>query len=58
MARFENQMFKIAHAGRHGTTDGLSGWRCKSCDEVVLDPEGAQRYAAAGDAMVLQARSG
>lgn len=57
VARFENEFFTIAHRGRHETIGGLSGWRCKSCDEVVFDPESAQRYAAAGDAMVLQARS-
>jgi HTH-type transcriptional regulator/antitoxin MqsA len=56
MVRFENERFTIEHAGARKTVDGLSGWRCKACDEVVFDPESAQRYAAAGDELVLQAR--
>jgi HTH-type transcriptional regulator/antitoxin MqsA len=57
MARFENQAFTIAHADQHRTIDGLSGWRCTTCREVVFDAGSAQRYAATGDAMVLQVRS-
>jgi len=44
------------HEGLRKTVDGLSGWRCKSCDEVEFDAESAQRYAVAGDALVLEAR--
>lgn len=57
MARLDNELFEIAHSGRHETIGGLSGWRCKNCEEVVFDPESAERYAASGDTIVLQARS-
>jgi HTH-type transcriptional regulator/antitoxin MqsA len=56
MARFEDERFTIEHDGLRKVVAGLSGWRCKSCDEVVFDPESAQRYAAAGDTLVLEAR--
>jgi len=56
MVRFENQRFAVEHEGLRKTVDGLSGWRCKSCDEVEFDAESAQRYAVAGDALVLEAR--
>jgi HTH-type transcriptional regulator/antitoxin MqsA len=57
IARFENERLAITHDGQNGTIDGMSGWRCKNCGEVVFDPESAERYGAAGDAMVLQPRS-
>ena len=56
MARFENERFTIEHAGLRKTVDDLSGWRCKTCEEVVFDPESARLYAAAGDELVLQSR--
>lgn len=56
MARFENERFTIEHAGLRKTVDGLSGWRCGACDEVVFDPESARLYAAAGDELLLQSR--
>jgi len=56
MARFENQRFTVEHDGLRKTVDNLSGWRCKSCDEIEFDAESGQRYAAAGDALVLEAR--
>jgi HTH-type transcriptional regulator/antitoxin MqsA len=56
MMRFVNERFTIEHAGLRKVVEGLSGWRCRSCDEIVFDPESAQRYAAAGDALVLQSR--
>src|SRR4051812_1163675 len=56
MIRFEKEQFTIEHAGLRKAVADLSGWRCKTCDEVVFDPESAQRYAAAGDELVLQAR--
>lgn len=56
MTRFEGERFTIEHDGVRKAVAGLSGWRCKACDEVVFDPESARRYAAAGDELVLQAR--
>lgn len=54
--RFDRETFEIAHAGLSASVDGLSGWRCGSCGEVVFDAESARRYAAAGDQLVLRAR--
>ena len=56
MARFEDERFTVEHVGLHKAVDGLSGWRCKSCEDVVFDPESARRYAAAGDELILQTR--
>lgn len=36
--------------------DSLSGWRCPVCGEIEFDRASAERYAAAGDALVLAAR--
>ena len=57
LARFENEAFTIEHAGMTITVDGLSGWQCAACGEVEFDNESAQRYAAAGDELVLSERS-
>jgi HTH-type transcriptional regulator/antitoxin MqsA len=56
MGRFEDQSFTVEHDGLRKTVDGLSGWRCKSCGEVEFEAESARRYAAAGDALVLESR--
>jgi HTH-type transcriptional regulator/antitoxin MqsA len=56
MVRFEDECFTIEHAGLRKTVDGLSGWRCSACGEVMFDPESAQLYAAAGDELVLKSR--
>jgi HTH-type transcriptional regulator/antitoxin MqsA len=56
MVRFESERFLIEHMGLRKTVDGLSGWRCKACNEVAFDTESTLRYAAAGDDLVLQAR--
>jgi HTH-type transcriptional regulator/antitoxin MqsA len=56
MVRFEDERFTIEHAGLRRVVEGLSGWRCAACDEVVFDPESAQLYAAAGDELVLKSR--
>jgi HTH-type transcriptional regulator/antitoxin MqsA len=56
MMRFENESFVVEHAGMTSMVDGLSGWRCGTCGEVEFDPPRAERYAAAGDALVLHER--
>lgn len=54
--RFDGECFSLTHGDLAAAVDGLGGWRCRECGEVVFDPESAQRYAAAGDALVMQAR--
>jgi HTH-type transcriptional regulator/antitoxin MqsA len=56
MARFEGETFTIKHASMTAKVQGLSGWRCETCSEVEFDPDSAQRYAAAGDELVLRER--
>ena len=56
MTRFEDEAFRIRHAGMSATVKGLSGWRCSACGEVEFDTDSARRYAAAGDELVLRAR--
>lgn len=57
MTRFEGETFEVEYAGSKAKVDGLSGWRCENCGEVVFDAASAKRYAAAGDALVLQQRA-
>ena len=54
--RFEDETFSVDHAGLSTEIKGLSGWRCDACGEIEFDTESAQRYAAGGDELVLQAR--
>jgi len=56
LKRFDGHAFTVEHAGRKVQVEGLSGWRCGACGEVEFDADSAQRYAAAGDALVLRER--
>jgi HTH-type transcriptional regulator/antitoxin MqsA len=56
MERFENKTLVVEHAGMRAQVKGLSGWRCRACSEVEFDPQSAERYAQAGDELVLRAR--
>lgn len=55
-ARFESETFTVEHKGKAAQVEGLSGWRCDHCSEVVFDPASAARYAEAGDTLVRAAR--
>ena len=37
MERFENETFVVEHAGLSTRVEGLSGWRCRGCNEVEYD---------------------
>ena len=56
MTRFKGESFTIKHEGMSAVVTGLSGWRCNSCGEVEFESASAQRYAAAGDELVIRAR--
>ena len=56
MTRFDGETFVVNHAGMTARVNGLSGWRCNSCDEVEFDADSARRYAAAGDDLVRRER--
>ena len=57
MTRFEGETFEVKYQGSKSKVEGLSGWRCDNCSEVEFDTSSAKRYAAAGDALVLQQRA-
>jgi HTH-type transcriptional regulator/antitoxin MqsA len=56
LRRFTGETMTVDHAGLQSTVADLSGWRCGACGEALFDADGAARYAAAGDALVLQER--
>jgi HTH-type transcriptional regulator/antitoxin MqsA len=56
MTRFENETHIVTFRDLETAVQGLSGLRCAACGEVEFDPDSAERYAAAGDALVLQTR--
>ncbi|RKP43983.1 type II toxin-antitoxin system MqsA family antitoxin [Trinickia fusca] len=56
MTRFENESFTIRHEEFTAQVQGLSGWRCRTCEEVEFDQQSALQYAEASDALVLKAR--
>jgi len=49
---FRNEILHIEHAGLRASVPGLSGWRCPTCREVVLDHPSARRYQSAGEGLV------
>jgi HTH-type transcriptional regulator/antitoxin MqsA len=56
MVPFTGETHQVVHRGATSDVEGLSGFRCPACSEVDYDPASAERYAAAGDALVLAAR--
>jgi HTH-type transcriptional regulator/antitoxin MqsA len=56
MGKFNGEDFSVSHGAMVTEVKGLSGWRCGACGEVEFDAKSARRYAAAGDALVLQQR--
>jgi HTH-type transcriptional regulator/antitoxin MqsA len=56
MARFDHESFRVEHRGDAKDVADLAGWRCPECGEVEFDTGSANRYAEAGDELVLAAR--
>ncbi|MFN7125183.1 MAG: type II toxin-antitoxin system MqsA family antitoxin [Allorhizobium sp.] len=56
MARFENATYQVNFRDLKTDVGGLSGFRCATCGEIEFDADSAERYGAAGDSLVLQAR--
>lgn len=50
---FQDETFPL---GAGGSIDGLCGWRCSACAEVMLDDVSHSRYAQASDAAVREVR--
>ena len=56
MTRFQGQTHSVEYGSARSAVKGLAGWRCEQCGEIVFDAPSAQRYAAAGDELVLASR--
>lgn len=56
MSRFEGETHTVDFRDLKRDVVGLSGYRCSLCGDIEYDPESAERYAEAGDALVLEAR--
>lgn len=54
--RFRNEDFQIEHDGETAIVASLSGMCCEKCGDVVFDAESAQRYAEAGDRLIIAVR--
>ncbi|HBK51518.1 MAG TPA: hypothetical protein DDZ74_20045 [Pseudomonas sp.] len=55
--RFEQLTVPLeAPGGYRAKVTGLSGTVCAACGEVIMDAESGERFAKAGDALVLHAR--
>ncbi|PIO96608.1 type II toxin-antitoxin system MqsA family antitoxin [Pleomorphomonas carboxyditropha] len=56
MVPFSGETHRVDYRGATAEVESLSGFRCPACGEIEYDAESAERYAAAGDALVLAAR--
>ena len=56
MVPFEGETHRVDYRGQSVDVDGLSGFRCPACGEIEFDAASAERYAAAGDTLVLAER--
>ena len=56
MVPFSGETHQVDYRGATAEVEGLSGFRCTACGEIEFDAESAERYAAAGDALVLATR--
>ena len=56
MRHFEGRGETLSVKGMERRVDNLSGWECQQCGEVEWDPDSAERYGEAGDALVIAAR--
>ncbi|MGE6739889.1 type II toxin-antitoxin system MqsA family antitoxin [Allorhizobium pseudoryzae] len=57
MQAFSGETHTVEFRGASAVVKNLSGFRCPSCGEVEFDEESAERYAEAGDALVMAARA-
>lgn len=56
MVPFAGETHQVVYRGATTDVEGLSGLRCTACGQIEYDRASADRYAAAGDALVLAAR--
>ena len=56
LAAFRGESFTVTHKNETTVVRDLSGQRCTACGEIFFDESRAAAYAAAGDALVTNAR--
>lgn len=56
MIPFAGETHRVSYRGATSDIADLSGFRCPACGEIEFDAASAERYAAAGDALVLAER--
>lgn len=56
MTPFADETHQVVFRDVKRGVAGLSGFRCGTCGEIEYDQQSAERYAEAGDALVLEAR--
>ncbi|AZK89859.1 type II TA system antitoxin MqsA family protein [Xanthomonas oryzae] len=57
LVAFQGQAFPLeAPGGYTQMVEGLNGERCRECGEVFMDAESGERFAEAGEALVIHAR--
>ncbi|EML7991554.1 type II toxin-antitoxin system MqsA family antitoxin [Stenotrophomonas maltophilia] len=56
LVHFHGEAFPVVVGDLSGSVGDLSGDRCQVCEEVFFDDSSAQRFADAGDALVMQSR--
>ena len=56
MEPFRGKTMTIEHKGLKTDVEDLSGMTCPGCGETEFEPDSAVRYAAASDALVIEAR--
>jgi HTH-type transcriptional regulator/antitoxin MqsA len=56
MTAFANETHQVVFRDQKKDVEALSGFRCGACGEIEYDQASAERYADAGDALVIEAR--
>jgi HTH-type transcriptional regulator / antitoxin MqsA len=57
MQAFSGETHIVEFRGASAVVENLSGFRCAACGEVEFDAQSAERYATAGDALIMAARA-
>ncbi len=56
LSHFDNETHSVEYKGATVFVEGLNGWRCNACEEVVFENESAYLYCEAGDKLILADR--
>lgn len=53
MLSFESEAHDLCVRNIKETVDGLNGWKCVGCTEILFDAHSNEKYVQAGDRLVL-----